>query len=60
MKNLNYLFLLSLCVLFNTGCEKSACQEFEWINGNVESKLIKSIAVTYAEDLSENRNISFK
>lgn len=59
MKNLNYLFLLSFCLLINTSCEKSVSQEFEEINGNVETKLVKSIAVTHAENPSENRNIIF-
>ena len=59
MKRINHLLLLSSIAVINFSCEKSTSEEFEDVNGNVETKLITSIDVTYVEDPDESNNILF-
>lgn len=59
MKRINHLLLLSSIAVINFSCEKSTSEEFEDVNGNVETKLITSIDVTSVEDPDESNNILF-
>tara|TARA_R110000744_G_C19279804_1_gene553471 strand:+ start:253 stop:1014 length:762 start_codon:yes stop_codon:yes gene_type:complete len=59
MKRINQLLLLSSIAVINFSCEKSTSEEFEDVNGNVETKLITSIDVTSVEDPDESNNILF-
>ena len=59
MKRINCLLLLSSIAVVNFSCEKSTSQEFEDVNGNIETKLISSIDVTSAENTDEDTNILF-
>lgn len=58
MRNVSYLFVVALTAVFTTGCEDSVSDEFEDVNGKVENKLIKEIAITSAQDSEENESIS--
>ncbi|WP_282112328.1 hypothetical protein [Maribacter stanieri] len=59
MKRINHLLLLSSIAVINFSCEKSTSEEFEDVNGNVETKLITSIDVMSVEDPDESNNILF-
>lgn len=59
MKRINCLLVLSSIAVINFSCEKSTSEEFEDVNGNVETKLITSIDVTSVEDTDESSNILF-
>lgn len=59
MKRFNQLLLLSAITVINFSCEKSTSEEFEEVNGNVETKLISSINVTSAEDSDDSANVLF-
>lgn len=53
--------LAFLCLSLSTlscSSDDSVSDEFDNVNGNVEVKLIKSIAVTSAQDPQENKNIN--
>ncbi|SIQ02144.1 hypothetical protein [Maribacter ulvicola] len=59
MKSINYVLLFSSIVFLNFSCEKSTSEEFEEVNGNIETKLISSINVASAENEEEHNNILF-
>ncbi|CAM4234339.1 hypothetical protein ZORO111903_09045 [Zobellia roscoffensis] len=59
MKRINYLLLMSSLAVVNFSCDKSTSDEFEDVNGNIETKLISSIDVTSAEDSDEDTKILF-
>jgi hypothetical protein len=59
MKSINYLLLISSISIINFSCEKSTSEEFDDVNGNVETKLMSSISVISAQSADENSNISF-
>ncbi|WP_396632760.1 hypothetical protein [Maribacter sp. R86514] len=59
MKTFNQLLVLSSIAVFNFSCEKSTSEEFEEVNGNVETKLISAIDVASAEDSEDSANILF-
>ncbi|MGJ8715265.1 MAG: hypothetical protein ACSHXG_09200 [Maribacter stanieri] len=59
MKRINHLLLLSSIAVINFSCEKSTSEEFEDVNGNVETKLITSIDIKSVEDPDESNNILF-
>ncbi|WP_047246931.1 hypothetical protein [Maribacter thermophilus] len=53
------LILLSLITVFNYSCDKSTSDEFEEVNGNVETRLLSAISVVSAQDSDENSNVLF-
>lgn len=57
MKRINYLLVITSISIFNMSCEKSTSEEFEDVNGNVDTKLMSSISVVSAQSAEENRNI---
>lgn len=59
MKRINYLLLISLISVINYSCDKSTSDEFDDVNGNVDTKLMSSISVVSAQNSSENRTILF-
>ena len=59
MKRFKQLLLLSAISVINFSCEKSTSEEFEEVNGSVETKLISSINVTSAEDSDDSANVLF-
>ncbi|MEH6514238.1 MAG: hypothetical protein V7734_14180 [Maribacter arcticus] len=59
MKNINYLLLISSISIINFSCDKSTSEEFDEVNGNVDTRLMSSISVVSAQSAEENRNILF-
>ncbi|WP_036150761.1 hypothetical protein [Maribacter forsetii] len=59
MKTFNQLLLLSSIAVLNFSCEKSTSEEFEEVNGNVETRLISSIDVSSAENSDDSNSILF-
>lgn len=59
MKQINSLLLISSIAMSIVGCEKSTSDEFDDINGTIETKLMSSISVASAQNVEENTNIIF-
>ncbi|SHI46845.1 hypothetical protein [Pseudozobellia thermophila] len=53
------LILLALITGFNYSCDKSTSDEFEEVNGHVETRLLSAISVVSAQDSYENSNVLF-
>ena len=59
MKSINQILLFSSIAILNFSCDDSTSDEFEEVNGNVETKLISSINVGSAENSDDNTSIIF-
>ncbi|WP_437371683.1 hypothetical protein [Maribacter litoralis] len=59
MKSINQILLFSSITILHFSCDDSTSDEFEEVNGNVETKLISSINVGSAENSDDNTSIIF-
>ncbi|MEP3372583.1 MAG: hypothetical protein ABJL43_12730 [Maribacter dokdonensis] len=59
MRSIKHLLLFSSVAILNFSCDDSTSDEFEEINGKVETKLISSIDVASAENSDDSSSIIF-
>ncbi|TLP79137.1 hypothetical protein [Maribacter sp. ACAM166] len=59
MKRINYLLVILSLTIINFSCDKFTSEEFDEVNGNVDTKLMSSISVLSAQSSDENAKIIF-
>ncbi|PHN94998.1 hypothetical protein CSC80_06600 [Maribacter sp. 6B07] len=59
MRSIKHLLLFSSVAILNFSCDDSTSDEFEEVNGKVETKLISSIDVASAENSDDSSSIIF-
>jgi len=59
MRSIKHLLLFSSVAILNFSCDDSTSDEFEEVNGKVETKLISSIDVASAENSDDSNSIIF-